>query len=336
MLLSMLAALLSFRLIEIPFWKGRWSQATSRRIILLSFLIMASAILATYHGLRQLPQAETPTDISNQWRADVPIIYTMPCDAWYANARVEPCVFGANASEKTVVILGDSIGAQWFSMTLEIFQPPLWRVVVLTKSSCPMVDEDWYYARIGKIYDVCTQWRNAVLDELYRIKPDVLIMGSAATYDFSETQWIDGSSRVLERVSSAAKNVLIIPGTPSLGFDGPGCVARNLSPEGRINLDACKAIDRTKHIADIALVAKFLGQAAERFANVYLLNLSDLVCPGGICSAFSDQGQVVFRDSQHLTDSFVRAQIPVVRERMAKLSKEFDLSNSDVQRRQTD
>jgi len=312
-LLSILAATLSFRLIEIPFWRGRWSHAGSLRIILVSFLVMATVVLAMFHGLRQLPQADTTTDMSYQWRADVPVIYRMECDAWYAHARVEPCVFGAEAAERTVVFVGDSIGAQWFSIVPAIFPEPLWRIIVLTKSSCAMVDEDYHYIRIGKVYQVCTDWRNAVLDELDTLKPDVLIMGSASTYDFSETQWVEGSSRVLERVSVAATKVFVIPGTPSLDFDGPGCVSRHLSPERKIDPAACLAKDRVQHVEP---VAKFLGQSANRFSNVNVLNLNDLVCPGGVCSAISEAGQVVFRDSQHLTDSFVRSQIPFVRERL--------------------
>ena len=312
-LLSMLAAILSLRLIELPFWKGRWSHAKSLHIVLISLIITATVIFAMYHGLRQLPQSDTITDVSNKWRRDLPKFYRNGCDAWYAHARVEPCEFGTDAAKRTVVLFGDSIGTQWFSLIPEIFPEPLWRSIVLIKSSCPMVDEDHFYGNIGKIYQVCTDWRNAVLDELDTLQPDVLIMGSAATYDFTETQWIEGSSRIFERVSKAATSVIVIPGTPSLGFDGPGCVSRHLSPEGGIDPEACLAKDRLKHIE---LSTKFLDQAVNRFANVYMLNLNDLVCPGGICSAISQKGLVVYRDSQHLTDSFVRAQVPIIRSRI--------------------
>ncbi len=315
-LLSMFASILSFRLIEVPFWKGRWSHAKPLRIILIGLLIISTAILAFDHGLRQLPQPDNTTDISNRWRMDVPQIYRMPCDAWYANARVEPCVFGVAAASRTVVLLGDSIGAQWFSMIPNIFPIPLWRIIVLTKSSCPMVDEGYFYKRIGKIYQVCTDWRNAVLDRVDILKPDVLILGSASTYRFSKTQWIEGSSRVFERASKAAKTVLVIPGTPSLGFDGPGCVSRYLSSEALIEHVNCQAKDRLNRIKS---VTKYLDQVANRFSNVYMLDLNDLVCPGGDCNAINKEGVVVFRDSQHLTNSFVRMQAPIIHERLKRL-----------------
>ena len=51
-------------------------------------------------------------------------------------------------------------------MVPALFRAPTWRIVVLTKSSCPMVDEDYFYPRIGQIYTVCNEWRDAVLEEL--------------------------------------------------------------------------------------------------------------------------------------------------------------------------
>lgn len=320
MLISLLAAIVSYRFVELPFWKGRLSHSRPLHIVLVSLLIMASVILVFYHGLRQFPQQGTTADMSNKWRMDVPVIYRMHCDAWYTHARVEPCVLGEETAEKTVVLLGDSIGAQWFSLAPGIFQKPRWRTVVLTKSSCPMVDEDFYYKRIGQNYQVCTDWRNALLDELDKLKPDVIIMGSASTYGFSEAQWVEGTSRILERLSNTAKTVFVIPGTPNLGFDGPGCISRNFAPDtGSIDREACLGKSRMQHIGP---VSGFLGQAANHFANVHLLDLNDLVCPGGDCYAVNEKGVVVFRDSQHLTDSFVQSQIPLVRDRVRVLYEE--------------
>lgn len=312
LLLSLLATMLSFRAIELPFWKGKWSCATPRYMILFSLLAMVSVTLALYQTWRHLPKQDVATDVSNQWRIDVPIIYKMPCDAWYSHARVEPCVFGTETANKKVVFIGDSIGAQWFSFILALFPEPYWRTIILTKSSCAIVDEEWFYQRIGKIYQVCTDWRNAVLDMLDKLKPDVLIIGSASTYGFSEIQWVEGSSRILERVSKAANTILLIPGTPSLAFDGPGCVSRNIV-EDRLDASACSTKYQSQQID---MVTGYLSRAAQRFPNVHLLDLNDLVCPMRNCSAITEEGIVVFRDSQHLTNSFVRSRVPLIRKRL--------------------
>lgn len=318
-LLSLLAAIVSYRVVEHPFWKGRLSHAGPGRVLLVGLLAIVSVLLVLTHSLRQLPQPDVATELSNRWRRDVAAIYRMPCDAWYAHDRVEPCVFGKDTAPRTVVLLGDSIGVQWFSMIPEIFPEPDWRVVVLTKSACAMVDEEYFYEGIGQVYRVCTRWRNAVLDMLDRSRPDVVVTGSAATYGFSGASWVEGSARVLGRLSKAAGEVFVVPGTPSLGFDGPGCVSRHRSRDGHLDRSACRAADRARHVEP---VTRSLRQAADRFPNVRVLDLNDLVCPDGTCNAVSEEGVVVFRDSQHLTDSFVRARIPLVRQRLDLLGRD--------------
>ena len=155
-----------------------------------------------------------------------------------------------------------------------------------------------------------------MLDELDILKPDVVIMGSAASYDYDKAQWLEGSVRVLSRVSNnPSASVFVIAGTPSLGFDGPDCVARHFSGGEKIDREKCSKGNRLK---DIKLVVQSLNQATSRFPNVHLLDLNDLVCPKGVCYAFDEQGVVVFRDTQHLTDSFVRTRVPLIREWMTR------------------
>jgi peptidoglycan/LPS O-acetylase OafA/YrhL len=312
-LVSLLAAILSYRIVEHPFWKGRFSHAPPVRVILVSLLVMTAAIFLLTLDPRRLDEEAAAPDISNEWRKDVPVIYRMPCDAWYSHDRVEPCIFGSESASNTAVVLGDSIGLQWFSAVPEIFPEPDWRIIVLTKSACAMVDEDYHYQRIGMVYRVCTTWRNAVLDTLERLRPQVIVVGSAATYGFSEASWVEGSARVFERLSRSAGKVFIIPGTPNLEFDGPGCVIRHLSASGHIDRNACVSRNRLDQIAG---VSRHLERAAERFSNVRMLDLNELVCPGGDCNAVSGDGVVVFRDSQHLTDSFVRSRVPLIREKL--------------------
>jgi hypothetical protein len=66
-------------------------------------------------------------------------------------------------------------------------------------------------------------------------------------------------------------------------------------------------------------VTALLAHAADGLANVDLLDLNDLVCPGGRCAARRPDGAVVFRDRRHLTDTFMRAQEFAFRQRIAQL-----------------
>lgn len=314
-LTSLLLAIISYRLVEYPFWKGFGSQGSPKRVMLIFLLAVTGTLATFFHGLRHIELMQEKVDPSMQWRMDFPRIYRMGCDAWYSNAQVKPCVFDSTSAKRTVVLLGDSIGAQWFSLIPEIFKQPDWRTVVLTKSSCPIVDVDFFYPKIGTIYKVCSDWRNAVIDTLIEEKPDVLVIGNAATVPFTEGEWTEGTSRILKRLHDAIRTIIIIPGTPSLGFDGPSCIVRNLSFAGKIERDACIAKDRMQ---PVEVVKRYIENSTLQFSNVHILDLNDIVCPGGECNAVSEDGLVVFRDSQHLTDTFVRSRVPAAKGRIEK------------------
>ncbi|MCQ8105489.1 acyltransferase [Methylomonas sp. SURF-2] len=327
--LSFLFAIASYRYVELPFWKGRFRHQAPLRVILLSILAMLTMIWGAQNYLKPPPVDEMPKEesYSTKARSDLPIIYTYGCDAWYGDANLSPCVIGGTDAEKTVVLLGDSIGAQWFSMFPGIFQAPKWRIVVLTKSSCPMVDEDFFYSRIGKIYTVCTEWRNKVLDYLESIRPDIVFLGSAATYDFTKEQWENGSARILARLTKIAGRVVVIPGTYPLSFDGPGCLERDFSSHQLF--DAAGIQDCRENISNKQpeTVAGYLGQAVKPFSNAALLDLNDLVCPNEQCSAQDADGIVVFRDQQHLTDTFVKSRVSVIRKRLEMLGLEMGVAH---------
>lgn len=321
--LALLVAALSYKFIELPFWKGRWSAVTASRTLVAS-LAAVLIVSGSYLGARHQLQAHSlDTTAANgydpRWDASV-AVYTrgLGCDTGHFSTQIVPCPLGAPDADKLAVIFGDSIGAQWSSLITGIFSAPDWQVLILTKSACAMVDEEYYYKKVGANYTVCTEWRNKVLEYISAIQPDIVIVGSGAQYEFSERQWIDGSARVLARLSSAADQVVVIPGTPRLSFDGPSCLDEpyRFSYRLRDSRRECEeALSETKSIE----VARYLGRAVENLSNTHIVNLNELVCPDGRCAARTEDGIVVFRDADHLTMSFVNLHIAEVEARLLTL-----------------
>lgn len=310
---------LSYRLIERPFWKGRLSTATPVRTILLSTLAVLVAVF-TIDRVHEQTVAETAIASSGAVydpRMDVPDIYTVGfnCDTMHFSAAVEPCASGPADARHTAVLIGDSIGAQWVSLFPEIYAAPDWQVLVLTKSSCAMVDEPLYLEAIKAQYVVCEKWRNAALDYIAELAPDVVFVGMSSNYIFTESQWVDGAARILGRLSPVAANVVVIPGTPTLSFDGPICIEQPYRFVLKLT-DSQRDCEERMSRDQTLIVTRYLEAAAARFDNVHVLNLNDLVCPGGRCAAQSEDGLVVFRDHQHLTDAFVAKQVPEVWRRL--------------------
>ena len=197
--------------------------------------------------------------------------------------------------------MGDSHAGQWFPTLAKVFQNPDWKLLVLTKSSCPMVNAPFFYKRIGKEYTVCSEWRQNALARITTLKPDVVILGSADNNQYSQKQWVTGTKDVLAKLSSSSKKVYILRDTPSLSFNGPNCLAKHAGrPDWFALKDTCQASAFSRHSNRIY---SWLKKSARNFKNVSMLDMNNYVCPEGICSA-TQQGIIVFRDSQHLTASY--------------------------------
>jgi hypothetical protein len=161
------------------------------------------------------------------------------------------------------------MSAQWFSTFAGMVDQGDWRLTVVTKSACPMVDQAFFYQQIGQIFSNCERWMANVLAEVIRTKPDIVVMGSALGYPFNPAEWEEGTFRILEEIATYTGNIFILRSTPVLPFDALSCA---------------------KNQAWQKSMFSFLGA--------------------------TEQDGVVFRDAQHLTDSFCRKIAAVVPKRM--------------------
>ncbi|MCR6651642.1 MAG: acyltransferase [Cellvibrionaceae bacterium] len=226
-LIAWILAVATYFLIENPIRQNKKLINFNGWQIVGSLTLMALINISAINWFNQMDQQikASPSDFYADAKNDMPIIYRMGCDDWYQSADVKLCSFGDQRAANTAAIIGDSIGLQWFPALHKIYGKPDWKIVVATKSACPMVDEDFYYQRIGRTYTECSKWRNALMATLKQIKPNVIIFGSAETYDFTADQWTHGTGRVLRQISQSTDKAYVIRATPGLPFDGPQCLA---------------------------------------------------------------------------------------------------------------
>lgn len=309
--ISLLLTEVTHRLVELPFWKGSLSHYKPKTTVQFSTLVMLLALLGSFNAARQplVNGVDRSKYASQESRYDVPIIYRMPCDAWYEHDKVEPCVFGPKDPQKTVILLGDSIGAQWFSLVAFAYLERDWRMVVLTKSACPMVDHSYFYDRIKQVFSVCDSWRDKVLARISEWNPEVVVVGSASSYGFSDEEWISGSQRVWEKLQGDGAQIVVVPGIPALTMNAPACISREIQKGTADLAEACSS-DQS---GDVAYgVSRLLKTAAADMEGVDVLDLNSWVCPSRTCSAIADDGVVVYRDNKHLTNSFVSMIAPQI------------------------
>jgi len=315
--LSLLLAIVTFRLIESPFRFGKPAKLPVRWQVIsaLALMVLLNAQLLRWHTSTQEQLASGFNQFIAKSIADVPFIYSDGCDDWYQSSELKPCVYGNEGADKTAVLLGDSIGAQWFSALTHMHDPAQWRIVVLTKSSCPMVDEPYFYARIGREYTECSEWRNRAIEWLGKQKVDRLFIGGTASAEFTDEQWQSGTMRILDKVGAVVSSAYLIEANPILPFNGPECLLK--SKGASIAVENCHAPAENSRYTH---VAKILENTTQQFKNVYWVETANFVCPNQVCNSItkSNTGDdvVVFRDSQHLTDSFVATRAPYFKQQI--------------------
>lgn len=268
-------------------------------------MIVINSQTVTWHN----HQDRLSTNLSSDWysavKSDLPKIYKMGCDDWYHSSDVKICQFGSNSAKKTAVLMGDSIGLQWFPAFHKMtFPEPEWRLLVITKSACPIANEPFFYPRIGREYKECSEWRQKALSQIRLISPDILIFGSAETYGFNHQQWQSGTTEVLDSVSPYATKIFIMRSTPQLSFDGPKCLAHKYGNRiPTVSGAICESSQKTERTS---AAWHAISDAASGFDNTHLIDLQEQVCPNRQCAAYRD-GLIIYRDKQHLTATFVRS-----------------------------
>lgn len=273
-LLSLALAVASYWLVERP---TRQMRAPNRTTVLGALCGVVALAAVPMSIARTMPPAK---------RADVArekTLYEMGCDRWHKDAQLTPCWFGSESAPRKAVLIGDSVTAQWFPAVSRALPASNWRLLVLTKSGCPMVDEPIHYDRIKRRYTECEQWRADALKFANAYAPDLLIFSNSSTYDYTPEQWTEGTRRVLAQLPDAGQIVAIRP-TWSQGKR-----------------------------SDVGAVG--MAEALAQVPGARMIDLNGLVCPGGECpeSNYSDANHITPELSASLADEMavrLRTRVP--------------------------
>lgn len=316
---SLVMATVSHFVFEQPIRHSRMLQQKPRSVIgasvVLTFGLAASLLsLDLYTG--SVSEESEP-----HYRIEFPAIYKHDCDDWYHSDTLKPCVFGNPDAASTAYLVGDSIGVQWFSAIDKIFNSPTWRLIVYTKSSCPIAEYSFHYPRLGREYRECDVWRQRVLDRIAQDKPDVVILGSSHQSQLGKAGWTEGTKKVLAAITPVANHIVILQSTPHLPFNGAIC-ANSIRFVRRRRFDEDRDCSYPSADNERELVAAWIAEAALPYPGVHVIDMTDLVCPQGICHSVMN-GQLVFRDQQHLDGAFVTLLSPLLHGKLAAAFPDF-------------
>lgn len=307
--ISWMIAALSYYLVERPIRYNAVLRHNSQIAVpaFIFFLSIGIVSLSFWGSSAKSLLSNEENTLYASAKIDMPVLYSMGCDDWINSSEVVICSFGVETASKTAVLMGDSIAAQWVPALIKIFTVNDWKLLVITKSSCPMIDKTIFYKRIGRYYLECTEWRNKAISMLKQLKPNLLILGSSEAYDISVDDWKKYSERFLTKISKASDLIYLIRPTPLLPFDGPRCLTQN-----KQSIDTCKAtVNTNKNTA----LWRATTNPLENYNNMRTVDMNDTICPLGECSAIH-YGTVIYRDSQHLTSTYVEKLTPILQSKL--------------------
>jgi hypothetical protein len=322
-LVSFLLAVASHYAVEQPLRAASFLRASRRRSLRLGgILVVTSVVVACGLGIGSRSAADQPIVASatapgpltpEAARADKPD-NSGPCYPGYAATEVpalDQCRVGpASGGSKTIALVGDSHAQQWLPALRKAAEQLGWTVYHYAKPSCTVTDVPIWHVQAKGRYRACEQWRTNLLDRIGQIEGlDAVIVGrwsdyreialepngSRATPDNIAELWFEGSKRTYPVMAEAAPRIIVVADTPRPTKDVPSCLSATEDPA------ACAFDRRSTTRQDEVL---FQAEKSAAPGAVRSVDLTSVLCPDRACPVVSPQGQIMYRDANHLTDGY--------------------------------
>lgn len=209
----------------------------------------------------------------------------------------------ANPDAPTVVVVGDSHAGQWMAPLLPAMESRDWNALSLIKGGCSFAPDE---APVPGSID-CERWRTAAVRYLEQLRPDVVFMMGTKTSPQGRPEWvIDGVESYVDRLVDAGSEVVLVRDNPRFTRDMFACVERNGADSTRCEYS----------VGDVLARNNPMRHLDSDFVTV--VDLSDMLCPNGMCKA-AIGGVVVYLDDNHLTRAYGLTLAPAMEDEIAEL-----------------
>lgn len=304
---ALLLAEASTRWVENPLRQHPGLVATPRGTLLFgAALTLASALIPIGWFLRTSSVLDRPPFAElARLSADSSPLHADGCHVgFFERAPREDCVYGNLTNPtRTVVLFGDSHAAMWSSTVLALAERERWSVRTMTKSACPAANlRDHVEPRFRRSYVECAEWREASLQRIAELRPDLVITTSHLGYDVDAASWTEASRSTFERLVDHAGLVVHLADPPSPGVDTSTCLARAQWYPNLFRRDPCVVHASGTHRALLAAEAE-----AAAVTGVVIADMAGLVCGREPCEVRTDEESgalVKWYDDHHLTSTY--------------------------------
>ena len=329
---AMLAAWLSTRYVEKPAqrfiraFRGRGGRRSPK--LALGLALMAVGVVAATGLAQAAPSSRAPglagpigaetlahggmvtvrdtfsalTPAVTHAARDLPAANSNGCMVDHRTTEPHVCSYGARGSSRVIALVGDSHAAMYIPALALVARDAGYRLDTYTKGSCPPVDVPIdFHARD---YSQCRMWADNVFDHLVSEKPALVITAMSREYQVHGSGLDTEASRLpiarsladeWRKLLDGGIKVAGIRDVPRPGIVVPDCVAAHID-----HLSECAKPEQAILPAEDQIVL-----AAQLQPRASVLDFTSALCGAGVCPAVIGR-VIVYRDSNHLTATYVR------------------------------
>jgi hypothetical protein len=220
----------------------------------------------------------------------------------------DECATGDTSSSTSVVLVGDSHATMWSPALQQIAEQRHWRLEIMGKEACPLMNLAIEYPRLRREYTECEQWRGQILARLKAEHPRLIVLSMSraygAAYGFKsyDPAWIDSVKHLVTDLHAMGSKVLVLGPIPNPPPMVPTCLSGHLD-----DATACYPL-RSAAVNDNGIAAE---RAATESGGGNYADVTGLFCTTGRCPAIVGN-TLVYRDDNHLTRQYALVLAPVI------------------------
>ena len=230
LLLTTLLAGLTHTFVETPIRYRKWSNRKTFVItgfVTSALIALGLFIFATYSNSISIPgYGKYSLDEIKK----LPAINVDGCNRKLGQVISPACTYGDIKASRTIILYGDSHAAQWFPALDKIGRENNFKIISLTKSTCPAAEVEKELIGIYRVKE-CQAFRDYAVERISKEKPLAVIMSGMQPFFEPYTKrdaltwWLNGESIALNRIKPHTKYAIYLSDTPLPQQDIPQCLA---------------------------------------------------------------------------------------------------------------
>ncbi|MCV7041509.1 acyltransferase [Mycolicibacterium moriokaense] len=260
---------------------------------------------------------EVPSNLEPTLASTTEVVRTAPgplsgCVRGFFETDHPECAVGDTSSATTVALVGDSNAGMWAPPLREVAEQRKWRLELLAKAGCPMLDMTIFNGTLRRDYTECDEWREHIVSRLRKERPELIVLAISRQYGASYDQtsnytaydavWTEKLTDLVRGFRDTGAKVLVLGPIPDTRMWVPNCLSLHLYDSTPCSPPTSAAVNRKGIDAEAG---------ATRAGGGHYADVTDLFCTAVRCPAVVGN-TLVYHDFNHATGQYTLLLAPVI------------------------